>query len=81
VAKASTVTELLVAIAEAAGGQTQASSFECTDQSTEMVDPGKCKRLFTSQLKAGRRRAETGLPDRDPLGCWLSRLDASRSAG
>jgi len=81
VAKAPTNAEVLVAIAEAAGRQTQASSFEWSDQSTEMVDPGKCKRLFTSKLKARRRKAETGLPDRDPLGCWLSRLDASRSAG
>lgn len=33
------------------------------------------------KLKAGRRTVATGLPHRDPLGCWLSRRDACRSAG
>ena len=50
-AKAPTNAELLVAIAEAAGRQTQASSFGWTDQSAESVAPGKCKRLFTSKIE------------------------------
>ena len=53
-AKASTIAELRVAIAEAAGRQTQASSFAWTDQSAEKVAPAKCKHLFTSEIEAER---------------------------
>jgi hypothetical protein len=80
VAKAPTIAELLVAIAEAADWQTQASSFERADQSAEWpfkVDVSAYSHQFS---RAQDRRQPGALANQEPPGRWLSRQVADGPA-